>query len=144
MRLFYILASSLQESMSIRVPSSRGPKEDTHSSFISQKSEINEHSQPKDSAQSINMYTSPNSNILNNGTGVNSRQSMELAVSSLAKAQQAEVQKLIQHQEKERLALKTLFEQQQRRLIQVRINKYFRIQASHIHLRVLTIHFDEI
>ena len=43
---------------------------------------------------------------------------MELAVSSLAKSQQDEIQKLMQQQEKERLELKQLFEQQQKRLIQ--------------------------
>ena len=113
--------------MSIRVPSSRGPKEEnvlistalkfenSHSSKLSLTKETNTDMTLNGNVNSLN------SKSLSNSNRVNSRQSMEMAVSSLAKAQQAEIQRLMQQQEKERIAMKTLFEQQQRRLIQVSV-----------------------
>ena len=113
--------------MSIRVPSSRGPKEEnvlisadpkfenSHSSKPSLTKETNTDKTLNDNTNSLNSKSSSCTNR------VNSRQSMEMAVSSLAKAQQAEIQRLMQQQEKERTAMKTLFEQQQRILIQVSV-----------------------
>ena len=113
--------------MSIRVPTSRGPKEEnvmiskalafenSHSSKPSLTKETNTDKTLNDNTNSLNSKSSSCTNR------VNSRQSMEMAVSSLAKAQQAEIQRLMQQQEKERTAMKTLFEQQQRRLIQVSV-----------------------
>ena len=117
--------------MSIRVPSSRGPKEEnvfistapkfenSHSCKITLTKETNtDNTEWKTLNGNMNVL---NSKSLSSSHRVNSRQSMEMAVSSLAKAQQAEIQRLMQQQEKERTAMKTLFEQQQRRLVQVNL-----------------------
>ena len=110
--------------MSIRVPSSRGPKEESHlndtdicleNNHSHRLSLSNETS--ADKTQTGNAAISDTKSF--SASPVNSRQSMEMAVSNLAKAQQAEIQRLMQQQEKERMAMKTLFEQQQKRLIQV-------------------------
>ena len=116
--------------MSIRVPSSRGPKGlvEPHSNIghdiistvmdlTSKKHKddsLNSHQSPTDQT-TTNMDSSLQSEV-----GKSGRKSMELAVSSLAKAQQNEIQRLMNQQENDRKELKQLFEQQQRRLIQVR------------------------
>ena len=121
--------------MSIRVPSSRGPKEEnvlistapkfenSHSSKLRLTKETNTDKTLNGNMNSLNSKSSSSTNR------VNSRQSMEMAVSSLAKAQQAEIQRLMQQQEKERTAMKTLFEQQQRRLIQVSVEYELRFSS---------------
>ena len=117
------IASSLQESMSIRVPSSRGPKEQITKSPSKETAVVFSEIQMGHIKQDNNVQfsSSPTNNlttITSTSTRKSSRQTMELAVSSLAKSQQDEIQKLMQQQEKERLELKQLFEQQQKRLIQ--------------------------
>ena len=118
------LASSLQESMSIRVPSSRGPKEENKpisTNYNIRHSPLQERFETNETIEEVtntsDIQLTPNSKSLSSNR-VKSRETMEMAVSSLAKAQQAEIQKLMQQQEKERTALKSLFEQQQKRLIQ--------------------------
>ena len=125
----FFSASSLQESMSIRVPSSRGPKEvvkqpsKNREEIFSKAIDSNLTTQLDDRVKShqspsghtaVSMDSSISSEAAKNG-----RKSMELAVSSLAKAQQNEIQRLMNQQENDRKELKKLFEQQQRRLIQV-------------------------
>ena len=113
--------------MSIRVPTSRGPKEENDmisTALTFENSHSSKLSLPKETSTDKTLngnLNSSNSKSLSSSNRVNSRQSMEMAVSSLAKAQQAEIQRLMQQQEKERTAMKTLFEQQQRRLIQVSV-----------------------
>ena len=126
--LFNCIASSLQESMSIRVPSSRGPKEENKpisTNYIIRHSPLQERFETNETIEEVtdtsDIQLTPNSKSFSSNR-VKSRETMEMAVSSLAKAQQAEIQKLMQQQEKERTALKSLFEQQQKRLIQVKIN----------------------
>ena len=120
--------------MSIRVPSSRGPKEQVEqppSTARDISSTIMDLPSPKSKDNDTNILQSLNDQKLK-GThsastsegGKTSRQSMEIAVSSLAKAQQVEVHKLMEQQEKDRHELKKLFDQQQRRLIQVRRYNY--------------------
>ena len=132
--------------MSIRVPSSRGPKEEnvlistapkfenSHSSKLRLTKETNTDKTLNGNMNSLNSKSSSSTNR------VNSRQSMEMAVSSLAKAQQAEIQRLMQQQEKERTAMKTLFEQQQRRLIQVNVKYVLKFST----LLLLKIAFETI
>ena len=136
--LKYVLASSLQESISIRVPSSRGPKglceesattgNEMSSTLMDVTSKKHE-SQIKNTARPTNGCKSINSNSPISTACISNRQSMELAVSNLAKTQQQEVQRLMMQQEKDRQELKILFEQQQRILIQVYI---YIVRYSHI------------
>ena len=118
--------------MSIRVPSSRGPKEENtpilknntiRHSPLQERFGTNETIEEVTDTSDIQL--TPNSKSFSSNR-VKSRETMEMAVSSLAKAQQAEIQKLMQQQEKERTALKSLFEQQQKRLIQVKFKKQVR------------------
>lgn len=131
--------------MSIRVPSSRGPKglckepASTENEFLSTVMDLSSkkhESHSKTTCQPKNGSKSINSNSPISTACISSRQNMELAVSSLAKTQQQEVQRLMTQQEKDRQELKILFEQQQRRLIQVYIypNKYWGIFTPLVNL----------
>ena len=103
--------------MSIRVPSSRGPKEYVDKgrsvSYNENQSKNSDYQNP------MVVYNGENNYSTSNGIGRSSKQNMELAVSNLAKAQQIEIHRLVQEQEKQRLELKKLFEHQQKRLVQV-------------------------
>ena len=116
--------------MSIRVPSSRGPKGPCEesattgneiSSTVMDLTPKRHESYSKNTDQPSNACKSIDSNSPISTSCESSRQGIEIAVSNLAKAQQQEVQKLMMQQEKDRQELKILFDQQQRRLIQVHI-----------------------
>ena len=123
--------------MSIRVPSSRGPKGEastargeasTAREISSTIMDLNSPKLTDDDTSIVKLVNgcglNDKNSVLMSGAAKSSRQNMEMAVSSLAKAQQVEIKRLMEQQEKERLELKKLFDQQQKRLIQVRALQY--------------------